>query len=577
MSDIKEKQVYKGYEDVRAKLHELSDQGLKIEEYKDLEFCVLIGSRAASYWGCLSRPLDVDADWDLVATADWVFHGLLYQLDPKSICLTIYPNQSFAKLTGNIGSKYRFDVELLIRPDSSTARLLHKKKDISDGTIPLPITAFGLGGCKVFVPVVSPVYLEAIKHSHIIWPRDFRKHMEDLHALRAYLKTHRENLNLEFAFKRREEHLRMHDGKDPAAHVNLNVTNEAFLETVPLMVKKYIKHDDLHLQVMYGDKPMYTRLKAETKEAQDKAICDKKLWEALTHDERIKDVREEAMVLALERFLLPEIETDDPYLDALELICTTTTKGWFRQFAIDHYVEISKLDRDLRKIYDKVKQLAATRQQKEADEEKCKIEDKDLKQAQYWDSILEKAIDKFYPIYGLPTGYDEKQPDRAYLVFCHDSNSGRWESNGDCTRSKHYFGWIYTRLMSASDFKALQTVEGKRRAFTDKLFRKAQGYSKGFSFIARINATTGGSFGDDRVTFMAQHKVIPKAALKMQVPFDVLARYVFNKLRPHMQGNGEQVLQYEWERRNLAPLPRPINGVNRWLFYWLNLKPYESQ
>ena len=55
------------------------------------------------------------------------------------------------------------------------------------------------------------------------------------------------------------------------------------------------------------------------------------------------------MVIALERYLIPMISKNQEtsYNLALVRICTTLTKGWFRQFAIDNYPRLSNLDKDL--------------------------------------------------------------------------------------------------------------------------------------------------------------------------------------------------------------------------------------
>ena len=55
------------------------------------------------------------------------------------------------------------------------------------------------------------------------------------------------------------------------------------------------------------------------------------------------------MVIALERYLIPMISKNQEtsYLLALNRIYTSLTKGWFRQFAIDNYPQLSNLDKDL--------------------------------------------------------------------------------------------------------------------------------------------------------------------------------------------------------------------------------------
>ena len=58
------------------------------------------------------------------------------------------------------------------------------------------------------------------------------------------------------------------------------------------------------------------------------------------------------MVIALERYLIPMASKnhETSYQLALIRICTTLTKGWFRQFAIDNYPRLSNLDKDLLSI-----------------------------------------------------------------------------------------------------------------------------------------------------------------------------------------------------------------------------------
>src|SRR5690606_6535747 len=73
-------------------------------------------------------------------------------------------------------------------------------------------------------------------------------------------------------------------------------------------------------------------------------------------DIKLKCVREEAMAIALGRFIIPGFVHDSQiaYSMALRKVCTTLTKGWFRDFAIDHYPELQTVDKDLLKIHKQV-------------------------------------------------------------------------------------------------------------------------------------------------------------------------------------------------------------------------------
>jgi hypothetical protein len=67
---------------------------------------------------------------------------------------------------------------------------------------------------------------------------------------------------------------------------------------------------------------------------------------------KLNCVKEEAMTIALERYLIPMLSKNQEtsYNLALAKICTMSTKGWFHQFAIDNYPKLSNLDKDLLSI-----------------------------------------------------------------------------------------------------------------------------------------------------------------------------------------------------------------------------------
>jgi hypothetical protein len=193
---------------------------------------------------------------------------------------------------------------------------------------------------------VAPLsILERLKKSHIYWPIHFQKHIEHLHELRRLMlldaSSKVDAALLDRFFKTRlGETEQMHG--IPGEHIRMNQSNEDFLDKEGLLtVRKMIPHDDIHELVKFGSVPMYTRIKKD----QSKAACDQKLFEALSLEERVQDVQEEGMVLALERYLLLRRlhDPEEAYRRALERICTTITKGWFREFAIDHYPAIRNL------------------------------------------------------------------------------------------------------------------------------------------------------------------------------------------------------------------------------------------
>lgn len=83
-----------------------------------------------------------------------------------------------------------------------------------------------------------------------------------------------------------------------------------------------------------------------------KAFCDRDKWNNFPRAQKILAVQEEAMVIALERILVPDrvennitqippgLSEDEVFLWAVMRICTTLTSGWFRKFAVDNYEQV---------------------------------------------------------------------------------------------------------------------------------------------------------------------------------------------------------------------------------------------
>ena len=120
------------------------------------------------------------------------------------------------------------------------------------------------------------------------------------------------------------------------------------------------KHDELHQLVAYGDAPVYTTMKKNP----DKAMLSRELFEAADHATQLHLVREESMAIAMERSVIPRLiretlGTDrysrniglslarEAYAIGLRMTLTTLSKGWFRDFGIEHYPEVKDCDKDL--------------------------------------------------------------------------------------------------------------------------------------------------------------------------------------------------------------------------------------
>ena len=270
-------------------------------------------------------------------------------------------------------SGMRFEFEIPLRGVSSALKALTDLYSEKTSTMMVwkpPAICQLLDGDKFVAQVAPPPVLERIKKSHIYWPAHFSKTIDDLHTLRPKCGqiglSEAFNSLLHTFYMSRLAETEQRNGIS-ASHIHMNQTNEDFLDKQDnLTLRKIIPHDDIHELVKFGDVPKFTKIKKD----QSKAACDQKLFEALPLSERIEDVQEEGMVLTLERYLLLGRLQDskEAYRRALERICTTITKGWFREFAIDHYPAIVQLppSKDLAVLRDRILAGKIEREAKEA-------------------------------------------------------------------------------------------------------------------------------------------------------------------------------------------------------------------
>jgi hypothetical protein len=189
-----------------------------------------------------------------------------------------------------------------------------------------------------FATIVSPTGLMLFKRSHLHRPINFSKHIKDYH----FLKSKVSNLD-EVYYRLLGERIKLTKEKYKDNVLSLNQNKDDFFDDY---VPKQYEHDSIHYATCYGEKPIYEELKTDDK----KVWCSKKKWEDLPHQKKINCVREEAFVIALERYIIPKIEKHPPakfaFDWALERICTNLTSGWFREFAIENWPEIRSHDYD---------------------------------------------------------------------------------------------------------------------------------------------------------------------------------------------------------------------------------------
>jgi hypothetical protein len=193
------------------------------------------------------------------------------------------------------------------------------------------------------VSIAKPTTLWLIKKSHIHHPIHWRKSIEDYHFFKG---KNLQPSNEEWAaYEKRKQEI---DERLGQRKINLNMKNEEFFQKSAKAVQRRFDHDDLHKATCYYSKPLYDTLKKD----QSKALIDRELFDALSHQDKLRTVREECYAIALERVVIPAMdkgETFDPqeaFMHALQRISTTLTKGWFREFSLEHYPELKVIDRD---------------------------------------------------------------------------------------------------------------------------------------------------------------------------------------------------------------------------------------
>jgi len=297
----------------------------------------LIGSRALCYWYEDAR---YPRDWDLFVTREthdqWVEQN-------KHLIREVRESRK-DKFVFILSCGVKVEIEIADEPSVSAF--------IELNTNGPQINVFGIQAT-----IASPHCLLALKRSHIYWPHNWHKHIRDYHFLKdkgvqmGYLVEDACNMRLE------EKKI----GNPDKTIFSLNVSNEEFFDASEASLLRSFEHDDIHAATCYYDEPLYRKAKKDA----TKAMVDRDLFEAMSYDDQCKMVREEAFVIALERRIIPHLMEPqlpgEPLIDkavirhgfdyAIMRICTSLTRGWFREFAIENFPAIYKHDTDFVKKF----------------------------------------------------------------------------------------------------------------------------------------------------------------------------------------------------------------------------------
>lgn len=174
--------------------------------------------------------------------------------------------------------------------------------------------------------------LYTLKVSHSFWDIHWHKTMTDI----RFLQSKDCRLNEELFSLLYSGWKKIHGAKK----AKLKVKNEEFFTN---NVNRKFPHDDLHKAVAYYDEPMYNRIKRDKSLAQ----VEYDMFLDLTYEDKLKLCREEMYVVALERFIIPEVITNSfrAYQAAGKLLITSMTKGWFPKFIVENWNVLYKPDK----------------------------------------------------------------------------------------------------------------------------------------------------------------------------------------------------------------------------------------
>ena len=180
---------------------------------------------------------------------------------------------------------------------------------------------------------INPQNLLLLKTAHLGWNIKWEKHVSDVEFLKrkGYSVTNEKQYNiLVKAFTRKH-------GKQWASLKGKDSTT-FFKDAVK---RKYV-HDTIHDAVAYYDKPLYESLVYEG------VSCSRKGFDNLSYDDKLKLVKEEVYVTALERWLIPndfKCSKIEAYQKALKKLATTMSSGWFKYFILTN-IDVLRSDRD---------------------------------------------------------------------------------------------------------------------------------------------------------------------------------------------------------------------------------------
>ncbi len=294
---------------------------------------ILIGSRAAKFHFPEFRKPN---DYDFIATSQEVddFLSKFSYQDTST-----HDKKRRARVDVH-GYKLSFEFELAECYPSSN---LIYKNDMTAGHMDQRL--------GIAYRVAHPNTLYLLKKSHIIFNIHWDKNILDY----LFLK---EKCNPEYAlFGWRQEALRLRfnevKSRIKSKEINFKQDNSEFFKKSEKFVNRVVEHDSLHYATCFYDKPLFLSAKDDV----TKAELSKEKIRQMSHLHKIQMIQEEAMALALERYIIPCMLAKQTYnaRSAYRKIAAKMVHNYLpyflRYFAADNFMEILDLKVDYVQLF----------------------------------------------------------------------------------------------------------------------------------------------------------------------------------------------------------------------------------
>lgn len=277
---------------------------------------IVIGSYALSLYG--QRDLDLVKDLDLVGTEEDVERFRALHSDRiKDEKLVHGHRYVFSLVDGEPLDKVEIDVE----------------RSESDCMLPsLCSDEVEIMGLKLGLPPLEVLYL--IKRAHANVAVHYDKTIRDLLQLKPLIGKFTKKQQAFYEARKMECRERYELNRQ---RFTLAIKNEDFFDNSDHI--RFYVHDDLHEVVAHHkDGPLYKKCKHDLSLAK----IDTDLFEKLSHEDQLRMVQEEFMVIGLERFFLHNrsLTPQQVYEKGMHKTMRDLFVGYFQDFCIDHVDEL---------------------------------------------------------------------------------------------------------------------------------------------------------------------------------------------------------------------------------------------